>query len=365
MKKKVLFLLEAFDKGGIEKVTLDIVNALDPEKYDITVQTFWYGGCCQSQVHDNVRVVPFFFKHYVRGVIRLIACLPPRVLHSLFVHGRYDVEIAASDGGAAKVISGGTNKKAKKIAWIHMDVMKRGSRLKEFRDRETARKIYEKFNVIACVSKACRNSFAEKFGDDYPLTVRYNPIPAEKIRKLAEEKTDIPRGPGVNFVCVGRLTEEKGFERLLAACEEIGGCYTVDIIGEGPDAAELHDLAEHLHLSAHVRLLGYRENPYPYIKRADAFLLPSITEGFPLVVGESIVLGTPVIATDCGGVREWFHDSGIGYIIENSIEGIRGALTDIIDDPGKLNEYRITQTSMRNEIDFSARLHEFEKLLED
>ena len=39
MKKKVLFVLEAFDKGGIEKVTLDIVNNLDKEKYDITVKT--------------------------------------------------------------------------------------------------------------------------------------------------------------------------------------------------------------------------------------------------------------------------------------------------------------------------------------
>lgn len=43
-KKKVLFLLEAFDKGGIEQVTLDIVNHLNPEKYNITVQTFWWGG---------------------------------------------------------------------------------------------------------------------------------------------------------------------------------------------------------------------------------------------------------------------------------------------------------------------------------
>ena len=114
-KKKILFLLEAFDKGGIEQVTLDIVNHLDPEKYDITIQTFWYGGHCQSLVNSNVTVKPFFFKRYVRGIIRLIEYLPPKLLYSLFVHGEYDVEIAASDGGAAKVISGSTNKKAKKI----------------------------------------------------------------------------------------------------------------------------------------------------------------------------------------------------------------------------------------------------------
>ena len=122
-KKKLLFLLEAFDKGGIEKVTLDIVNHLDPNKYDITIQTFWYGGHCQAQVNENVRVLPFFFRRYVRGIIRLIALLSPGMLHRLFVHGNYDVEIAASDGGAAKVISGSPNPHSKKICWVHMDVM--------------------------------------------------------------------------------------------------------------------------------------------------------------------------------------------------------------------------------------------------
>lgn len=71
-KIKVLFLLEAFDKGGIEQVTLDIVNNLDPNKYDITIQTFWYGGHCQSLVNKNIKVLPFFFKKYIPGVIRLI-----------------------------------------------------------------------------------------------------------------------------------------------------------------------------------------------------------------------------------------------------------------------------------------------------
>ena len=56
MKKKILLLLAAFDKGGIEKVTLDIVNNLDPQKYDITVYTIWYGGHCQSLVKPHIKV---------------------------------------------------------------------------------------------------------------------------------------------------------------------------------------------------------------------------------------------------------------------------------------------------------------------
>ena len=161
-KKKVLFLLEAFDKGGIEKVTLDIVNNLDLKKYDITIKTFWYGGHCQSQVKEGIKVLPFFFKRYVRGIIRLIQILPPRILHSIFIRSSYDVEIAAGDGGASKVISGSPNKNAKKIAWIHMDVLRRGSKLREFKDSKTAYNIYNKFDKIACVSNETKSNFIKK-----------------------------------------------------------------------------------------------------------------------------------------------------------------------------------------------------------
>ena len=236
-KKKVLFLLEAFDKGGIEQVTLNIVNHLNPEKYDITIQTFWYGGHCQSLVNPNVKVKPFFFRKYVRGIIRLIDYLPPKLLYRLFVRGDYDVEIAASDGGAAKVISGSKNKKAKKICWVHMDVVNRGSRLKEYKTPNSARRIYEKFDLIVPVSEACKDRFAEKFGYDYPFCVKRNPLPVDDILRKAAVKTDIPSNKGVRFVCVGRLEEQKGFDRLIEACKQI--CTTtehpfhVNIVGGG------------------------------------------------------------------------------------------------------------------------------------
>jgi glycosyltransferase involved in cell wall biosynthesis len=191
MKKKVLFLLEAFDKGGIEKVTLDIVNNLDPNKYDITVQTFWYGGHCQSLVNKNIRVIPFFFKRYVRGIIRLIDYLPPRLLHALFIREKYDIEIAASDGGAAKVISGSTNKKSKKVCWVHMDVIQQGSKLKEFKTKKSANDIYAKFNKIICVSNESKKQFNLKFGFENKSLVINNPIPTEKILKMSEEDCEI------------------------------------------------------------------------------------------------------------------------------------------------------------------------------
>ncbi len=367
LKKKVLFLLEAFNKGGIEKVTLDIVNNLNPEKYDITVQTFWYGGHCQSLVNENVRVIPFFFKRYVRGIIRLIEYLPPRILYRLFVRGKYDVEIAASDGGAAKVISGSTNKKAKKICWVHMDVVERGSKLKEFRNAETARAIYEKFDLIAPVSQACADKFKKKFGSNYPYTVVRNPLPVKEIIKKSNEPLVLPAFSGIRIVCIGRLVEQKGFDRLLAACKRLSDAgisnYRIHIIGDGPLKDCLQSTIHQFQLSDHVELVGYQSNPYVYLKQTDLFLLTSRDEAYPLVVGESLIVGTPVVATDCSGVGEWLDRGKYGMIVENSTDGIYQGLSDILSHPELLAQYRKAIPEVQEKISFEQALFDFEQIL--
>lgn len=367
-KKKVLFLLEAFDKGGIEKVTLDIVNNLDPEKYDITVQTFWYGGHCQSQVAQHVKVIPFFFRRYVRGIIRLIQYLSPRMLYKIFVHGDYDVEIAASDGGAAKVISGSTNKYTKKICWVHMDVVERGSKLKEFANAESAESIYSKFDVIVPVSEACKNQFIKKFGKQYPMAVVRNPMPVEEIRKKAELYVpDFPKDR-LNIVCVGRLAEEKGFDRLLEAINNVKAntdrLFHVYIIGEGPERERLERMIVTKDLTMEVTFLGFCDNPYPYMKYADIFLLTSRDESFSLVVGESLIVGTPVIATECSGVREWLGDDVYGIVLNNSTIGIYNGLMKALNDPKLFEKFKSRITRAQDEFSFEQGLSEFEKILE-
>lgn len=323
-KKKVLFLLEGFDKGGIEKVTLDIVNNLSPEEYEITVQTFWYGGHCQKQVKDHVRVIPFFFKHYVRGIIRLIAYFPPKLLYRLFVRGKYDVEIACSDGGAAKVISGSTNPNSRKICWVHMDVVERGSKLKEFANAETARPIYEKFDKIACVSKIGLEKFVRKFGDYPVMCVIHNPILDDEIRKKAGARgghlTEIPE-----YVTVGRLAVEKGFDRLIQAgarLKQEGIKFRLRIVGDGGERSKLEYLIKENQMEDCVILEGYSGNPYPFIASADWYVCSSLDEGYPLSVGESFCLGVPVLGTDCAGVKEWLENGKYGIVMENSTDGI-------------------------------------------
>lgn len=368
-KVKVLFLLEAFDKGGIEQVTLDIVNHLNPNKYDITVQTFWYGGHCQSLVNDNITVKPFFFKRYVKGVIRLIEYLSPKMLYTFFVHGDYDVEIAASDGGAAKVISGSTNRKSKKICWVHMDVLNRGSELREFvKGGKMAEKIYKKFDLIVPVSESCKQKFIEKFGNGYSFCVKKNPLPEEKIRLMSLEKpTVFFDKDDYNFVCIGRLEEQKGFDRLIEACKII--CqnkqkkFHIYIIGDGSLREDLQKQIEQYNMQNLISLLGFQSNPYPLLKQADVFLLTSRDEAFSLVVGESLILGIPVVATDCCGIAEWLEKDQYGMIVENSLNGVLKGIKTCLEIPEVIEEYKERIRKNKKVTSFNQLLSEFEEIL--
>ncbi len=367
MKKRVLFLLGAFDKGGIEKVTLDIVNSLEPEKYDITIYTLWYGGNCQSKVNKNIEVRPFFFKKYVRGIIRLVNILSPKMLYRLFIRGTYDIEIAAGDGACSKIIAGSPNKKSRKIAWIHMDVIKRGSRMKEFANRDTARAIYEKFDKILCVSKASLDSFEEKFGKFDNIAVAYNPMPKDEIIEMSGEKVeDVAfEKDCFNFITVGRLVEQKGFDRLIRVVNSLKKeipeeKFKVYVVGEGPEREKLEGMIREYDLSETIILLGYKDNPYKYIKEADAYVMSSRDEAFPLCIGEAIILHKVVVATECNGIDEWFCGNKYGLMVENNEEALLEGMKKMLVDKELYNNYSEAVVTGEKNIDFNTTLREFE-----
>ncbi len=367
--KKVLFVLAAFDKGGIEKVTLDIINNLDPNKYDITVYTVWYGGYCQSQVKSYIKVRPFFFKRYVKGIVRLIDYLPPRLLYKLFIRGKFDVEIAAGDGECSKIVAGSINKKSKKISWIHMDVIERGSNLRELREKGTARKIYDKFDEIVCVSEACCGKFIRKFGNYKNISIVRNPLPQNEIVKMSEEPMDDIelKHNGLNLISAGRLVEQKGYDRLIRCCNKLANHDGIDfqlyIIGEGTKRYELESLISSYKLDDRIHLLGFKANPYKYIKNMDMFVLSSRDESFSLVIGEAIILKQVVVSTDCSGIKEWLGDSEFGLVCENNEESLYLAIKKLCEDASLYSKYKRNVEIRAKQIDFNKSLKEFERIL--
>ena len=97
------------------------------------------------------------------------------------------------------------------------------------------------------------------------------------------------------------------------------------IIGTGPLESYLKKISSK-YLNQNIFFLGYVDNPYPYLKSADIFLLTSKSEGFPTVVVEALALGIPVVCTKVGGVEELLYDAINGYVVNSDIYSISSSV---------------------------------------
>jgi glycosyltransferase involved in cell wall biosynthesis len=86
-------------------------------------------------------------------------------------------------------------------------------------------------------------------------------------------------------------------------------------VGEGPDRAVLEATAAELGVSNRLRLVGWSDDPRAFLPTFDVFVLPSINEGFPLVVLEAMLAGLPVVATAVGSTAEAVEDGETGFIV--------------------------------------------------
>jgi glycosyltransferase involved in cell wall biosynthesis len=159
------------------------------------------------------------------------------------------------------------------------------------------KKVYNKKRVVF-LNECFKNEFLHKFKIDLDYKIIPNPFDFEKIRKKAVEF----EVEGDYILGVGRLTKDKNFEFLLKAYALGNFKQELWILGDGKEKEKLRNLTKKLNIADRVKFLGWRSNPYPYIKRASLLVHPSKKESFGNVLVEGLVLNTPVIATDikCG-----------------------------------------------------------------
>jgi glycosyltransferase involved in cell wall biosynthesis len=131
-----------------------------------------------------------------------------------------------------------------------------------------------------------------------------NPVDEAGLRAAAVPVDRAP-GPGAVFVSVGRLTRQKGFDRVIDMMAAGRQNARLSILGDGPDRGFLEGRVRALGLEGRVTFAGFVRDAAQRIAGADALLLPSRWEGLPNVALEALALGVPVIATpEAGGIRE-------------------------------------------------------------
>lgn len=185
--------------------------------------------------------------------------------------------------------------------------------------------LYNRADKVVALSEGVRQDLIQNFGlKPEKVSTIYNCYNIEQINQCALQDReaiaiDLEKK---NFVTMGRLSHQKGqwhliraFKQLVEEREDV----RLYILGEGEHEKYLRILVSQLELEDKVIFCGFLDNPFSVIARMDAFIFPSLYEGFGNALVEAMACGVPCIATDFKyGAREIFDNHpNLDAICEN------------------------------------------------
>ena len=365
-QKKLLFLINNLSIGGAETILVDTVNSLCDD-YDITVHTVTNTGPFRERLSKKVRYRSIvrarsnFFTKVFAYIISFV--VSPEFTYKKFIKDNYDYEIAFLEGVPTKLVSGSDNEKAKKYAWVHIDLNETFGLEKVHPSMDAHIECYKKFDKIICVSEAVKEAFTKRFGITDNIMVRYNILDDKYVLECAKEPVE--KSDCVRIVSVGRLVRRKGFDRLLIIMRKFKkeniNCELI-IVGDGSRRQELEGYVNHHNLSDMVTFTGYCDNPYKYINSADLVVLPSRAEGYSTVATESVIIGKPAIVCDCSGMSEIFGDSEYGVVVHNNEEDLYEAVKRMVTDNEHREYYRLKACERAKDFTKEKRMAELKEL---
>ncbi len=297
MTQRIVFVLPSFQGGGAERVLLTLMNGLDRTRFHATLVVLNAQGPLRSEVSPDIETQDLGAprtRHAVVGLVRAIRALRPAAVYSTLGHvNLLLLAVRPFLPRGCRLIIREANMPAISLA------NSPHPRLSAF----GYRRLYPMADLVICSSKRRRDELRDGFGvPEHRLAVMPNPVMTARLRQAAAHPTREP-GSGARFVAAGRLTTQKGFDRLLDMLSELPRDSHLTILGEGPEDANLRRQAAELGVNVHFA--GYHSNPHPFYAGADAFVMPSRWEGMPNAALEALACGTPVIATlESGGLAE-------------------------------------------------------------
>ncbi|MBW4484831.1 MAG: glycosyltransferase family 4 protein [Tildeniella torsiva UHER 1998/13D] len=179
---------------------------------------------------------------------------------------------------------------------------------------------------------------------------------------LSQEFVPIPESP--HFVCVGRLSAQKGHLLLLEAVRQLvaeGYRFTVALVGDGEMRSQIEQLVVAYDLQSCVSITGWASNDTvkAELLRAQALVLPSFAEGLPVVIMEALALGRPVITTTIAGIPELVETGVNGWLVvpgsvESLLEAMRSALTMAVPSLEAMGKAGLKKVAQQHNVDHEA-----------
>lgn len=361
LKKNILFVVDNLILGGVSKVLVDLLKKLDYSKYNIDLLVLHFyndmkigippevniikGSKTFSLVDENISklikekniikiIKKLLFSFKIKSGLIKYDILKSRKID---LQKTYDIEIAFGDGFPYFYV--GLGNANKKIAWMHSDVMVKDYSARYYKQMKN---ILKKMDLGVAVS----NKICESYKTKYKLNnieIINNIIDDEEILKKSNLEIDIPwDNKFLNFLSVGRLDYSKNYDMLLRVSKKLideNYNFKIFIIGDGHEKENLDKLIRDMNMEKHFILLGKKDNPYPYIKNCDMFLLSSRYEGLPTVIIEALILHIPCLSTDVAGIHELLN-TNFGIISDNNEKDFYLKFKEVLSNQNLINDMK-------------------------
>lgn len=353
---RILFHINDFGKGGTETALLSWLKTLDRRLFAPSLSvayptddlSFWRAQSIPTDVPVHVLASSKWMYALHQAARRRKLGVGVKLLHKLLTYGAIRPLTALRMRRLAKQhdlicdfdfslrhLAG-----SRDVPWFGVSHFSLAARLGSKSERYVARRVrhYSYYSAIAVLTPAMLSEARELFSaTGLDIVELPNVIDVDALRCAA--RAEIERPAESFIVSVARLDEgQKDHKTLLRAYAQVrerGRCEpALVLIGEGRDRRELEQLADELGIGASVHFLGFCANPQPYIRQAELLVLSSRYEGFGMVLGEAMALGTPVLSADCPtGPRDLLEGGKAGLLVPpGDVDAMARAIERLLKD---------------------------------
>lgn len=305
MKKRLLFVNHSLKiGGGANRIAAEIANGLSRRGYDVTFLKFYD---YESEYNVEGEVLSFEenpqfsypFEYSIRNLKRgrKIAKICKKrdidTVVSFCFAGNYSTTLSRAifNNDSKTIISQRNNPLTVNKNKVSMTIKKR---------------LFPKSDLIISLSKSVEHLLKSEWGIENTTTI-YNPQPLEKFQKMGNKTINLEHESLFSdeyfvYINVGRLVKQKGQWHLLRVFKKLqkkDKKSRLIILGDGSLKKRLDRLIKKLGLENKVFFLGVVENVFPYLRKSDCFVFPSLFEGFGNAQIEALSQNLPVISADC------------------------------------------------------------------
>lgn len=303
-----MFFTPSLNVGGLERILLTYAQGLAVRGYDVSYVLCHDNGTFTSELSEKIRVINLASLRLRKSVLKLA--------HVIRIY-RPEIIITANDATLVVLL-------AKWISGVHAKIItSQHSYITDVESNTMRSKLVIRYCFRYCykviaVSRGIERMLTDSLGLSHSKVVLiYNPIEVCRVLRLSEEKS---MESGDYVVFVGRLSPVKNLSFLIRVFRQFVNKYPerkLVIVGDGIERDCLERSVQQIGLQNKVIFMGVQANPYPYLRGARVVVLPSLSEAFPTVLIESMVLGKTILTTPTLGAFEILHEGKLGYVSES------------------------------------------------